>query len=224
MRRLSALALAGFIAVPFSANANSLSSTFTLASDYLFDGVSQTRNRPAFQASLDYAVGGFYAGIWTSNVDFGSGDPADQEIDYYLGYGQSFDSGWGWTVGAARYTYAGAPSDYDYTEWNLGITLPTGTGLTVWLADDEVLGGSAWRAKATHSFPLPGELSLDLEATRTRYSSPDFTNFNHYQVGISRSVGGFDLYLGYSDTSIKNDSAADGRVLFTVSRTVTWFE
>lgn len=214
------------------ASASSLSSTFTLASDYLFDGVSQTQNDPALQASLDYAVGGFYAGLWTSNVDFGAGDPADQEIDFYGGYGQSYDSGWGWTAGFAHYTYTGAPSSYDYTEWTVGLTFPTSTELAIWVADDDVLGGEAWRAKAKHSFALPAELSLDLEATRTQYDNADFDDFNHFQIGVSRSFGRVDAYLGYSDTSLdadsrvanNGDSLVDGRLLLTLSTTVTWFE
>lgn len=214
------------------ASANSLSSTFTLASDYLFDGVSQTQNDPAFQASLDYGVAGFYAGLWTSNVDFGPGDPADQEIDIYGGYSQSYDSGWGWTAGFARYTYTGAPSGYDYTEWTVGLTLPTSTTLAVWVADDDVLGGEAWRAKAKHSFALPGEVSLDLEATRTEYDNDGFSDFNHYQVGVSRSFGRVKAYLGYADTNLpagsrvaaNGDSLVDGRVLLSLATTVTWFE
>lgn len=217
-------ALACLIACGLStpAAASSLSSTFTLASDYLFDGVSQTGNDPAFQASLDYSAGGFYAGLWTSNVDFGPDDPADQEIDFYAGYGQSYDSGWGWNAGFAHYTYSGA-SEYRYTEWNLGLTLPTSTQLQLWLADDETVGGEAFRLKATHSFALANDFSLDLEATRTEYDNPDFVDFTHYQIGVSRSFGRIDAYLGYSDTNQKGNKLADGRVLLTLSTTVAWF-
>ncbi len=220
MRHAPLILIAFLASAP--ASANSLSSTFTLASDYLFDGVSQTQNKPAFQASLDYGVGGFYAGLWTSNVDFGPGDPADQEIDFYAGYGQSYDSGWGWSAGFAHYTYSGA-SDYRYTEWTVGLTLPTSTELAIWVADDETVGGEAWRAKAKHSFALPREFSLDLEATRTEYDNIDFDDYTHYQIGVSRSFGRVDTYLGYSDTT-RDSRLSDGRVLLTLSTTVTWFE
>ena len=55
-------------------------STVTVASDYMFNGVSQTGNDPALQASLDYAANqGIYLGAWTSNVDFGG--ETEQELD-----------------------------------------------------------------------------------------------------------------------------------------------
>jgi uncharacterized protein (TIGR02001 family) len=219
--RLLALPLA--LLMSGSAAASSLSSTFTLASDYLFDGVSQTSNDPALQASLDYGAGGFYAGLWTSNVDFGPGDPADQEIDLYAGYGQSYDSGWGWSAGFAHYTYSGA-SDYRYTEWTAALTLPTTTTVQAWVADDDTVGGEALRIKAKHSFALPREFSLNLEATRAQYDNADFEDYNHFQVGVSRSFGPIDAYLGYSDTSKKDNDLADGRVLLTLATTVTWFE
>jgi uncharacterized protein (TIGR02001 family) len=192
--------------------ANSLSSTFTLASDYLFDGVSQTQNDPAFQAGLDYGVGGFYAGLWTSNVDFGPGDPADQEIDLYAGYGQSYDNGWGWSAGFAHYTYSGA-KDYRYTEWTASLTLPTATTLQLWVADDATLGGESWRLKGKHSLELAHGFALNFE------------DYNHLQLGVSRSFGPIDTYLGYSDTSKDiNQHLADGRVLLTLSTTVDWLK
>ncbi|HAU05178.1 MAG TPA: hypothetical protein DCS78_09930, partial [Pseudoalteromonas shioyasakiensis] len=62
-----------------------LSTTVTLASDYTFNGVSQTMNDPAIQGSLDYAFAdsGMYVGTWASNVDFGDG--TDIEWDAYFG-------------------------------------------------------------------------------------------------------------------------------------------
>ena len=48
------------------------SATVTAVSDYLFNGVSQTQEDPALQASFDWADdSGIYAGVWGSNVDFG---------------------------------------------------------------------------------------------------------------------------------------------------------
>lgn len=225
---LLVLALA---AVAGPASASSLTSTFTLASDYLFDGVSQTQNDPAFQASLDWAHdSGFYLGTWASNVDFGAGDPANVEIDVYGGFAKEYESGWGWTAGFAHYTYTGAPSSYDYTELTAGVTFPGGTSLQAWASDDDALDGSAWRVKAKHSIDLGDDWSLDFEATRTNYSSPFFTDFTHGQLGVSKAFGNFAAYLGYSTTTLdRNDAAADngkalagGRVLFTLSATVDW--
>lgn len=228
---LLALALAAAAA---PASASSLTSTFTVASDYLFDGVSQTQNDPALQASLDWSHdSGFFLGTWASNVDFAPGDPANVEIDLYGGYSTTYDSGWGWITGVYHYSYTGAPSSYDYTELSAGLTFPTTTTLQLWVADDDaVLGGEAWRLKAKHSFALPNDFSLDLEATRTEYDGTLLDDYTHGQIGVSREFGAFKAYLGYSDTSLADDarvagngdSVADGRILLTLSGTVTWFE
>ena len=79
-----------FIALPFTllstTAAANWSTTITAASDYTFNGVSQTDSDPAIQASLDYAFdNGVYAGIWASNVDIIGLDDIDFELDAYVG-------------------------------------------------------------------------------------------------------------------------------------------
>lgn len=212
------------------ASAASLSSTITVASDYLFDGVSQTQGdsnsdfNPALQVSLDLAWdNGFYLGTWGSNVDFGDDDPADVEVDFYGGYGQEFESGWSWGVGFASYTYNGAPSSYDYTEYTASVGFPTGTTGQIWVTDDDALGGEAWRMKFKHSFDLGSDYSLDLEATRAQYDNEDFTDYTHGQIGVSHPLGPFSAYVGYSDTNQDDNPKADGRLLFLLSTTVELF-
>jgi uncharacterized protein (TIGR02001 family) len=228
-RTILFLALAGFGG---SAMAGSASATFTFASDYLFDGVSQTQGdddgdfNPALQASLDYAAdNGFYAGIWGSNVDFADDDPADMEMDYYIGYAKEYESGWAWDIGALYYTYIGAPSDgYDYGEIMAALTFPTGTTAKLFLGDDDdIFGGSFNRFKLLHSFALGETWSLDLEATRTTFSDSSLEDFTHGQIGVSREVGSFSLYLGYADTSQDDNPKADGRLLFTLSTSIDLF-
>lgn len=223
------LALAGFAG---GASAGSLTSTVTLTSDYLFDGVSQTQGdsnsdfNPAVQLSLDYGwENGLYVGAWASNVDFGDDDGADVEIDYYGGYAAETESGFGWNVGFAHYTYSGAPTTgYDYTELTVGVTLTSGTELSLWFADDnDVFDGNAYRFKGKHSFDLGDDWSLDLEATYTDKVDLD-EDFFHGQIGVSHPLGPFSAYLGYSDTDLDDTPQADGRLLFTLSADVTWFE
>ena len=67
------LCAVGLMLVAGPALAGEFSSTITATSDYDFRGVSQTGKDPALQLSLDYAFdSGFYAGLWGSNVDFGT--------------------------------------------------------------------------------------------------------------------------------------------------------
>ena len=227
-RTILFLALAGFGS---SAMAASASATFTFASDYLFDGISQTQGsddgdfNPALQASIDFeGDNGFYFGVWASNVDFGDGDPADVEIDYYLGFAGESESGWGWDVGALYYTYMGAPTSYDYAEGLLGVSAPFGTGAQLYFGDDDgVFGGKFYRFKLTHSVPLGEVGSLDLEATRSNYDDDEVEDYTHGQIGVSRDIGAFSAYIGYSDTSLDDNPAADGRLLFTLSTSIDIF-
>lgn len=87
------------------AGAQSLSYGVALTSDYISRGTTQTENGPAIQPWFEYGVGGFYAGIWASNVRWAG--VRDFEIDPYFGYrwtveNTSFD------VGYSRYYYADA--------------------------------------------------------------------------------------------------------------------
>ena len=71
-----------------------ITSSVNLASDYTFNGVSQTGNDPALQASLDYAGNsGFYAGTWASNVDFGSGEDIFLQEDPGIAPGYIYTAG-----------------------------------------------------------------------------------------------------------------------------------
>jgi len=63
----------------------SVSANVSFASDYIWRGMTQS-DGPAVQGGFDYASeGGFYAGLWGSNVNFNDG--AGSELDLYFGYG-----------------------------------------------------------------------------------------------------------------------------------------
>ena len=69
--------------LPLGASAE-LSSTWTLTSDYVFRGVSQTAEDPALQGSIDYeGESGGYVGLWGSNVDFDNCCDEDIELNWY---------------------------------------------------------------------------------------------------------------------------------------------
>ena len=112
------IALLGLLAIPTTAMAG-LSSTVNLTSDYTFNGVSQTDNGPALQASLDYGFdSGWYVGSWASNVDFGDGDDTWLEWDFYAGKYFELTDRVSLDVGIAYYTYHGDSfsDDYKYPE------------------------------------------------------------------------------------------------------------
>jgi uncharacterized protein (TIGR02001 family) len=208
-----------------------ISATPTIASDYVFNGVSQTDNGPALQASLDYSQGGFYAGVWGSNVDFD--DEADLEVDIYLGYGGAFSDAVSYDVGYARYFYPGVDDDlnYDYSEIYFGITIMENTLLKAWYSP-EYFGesGNAYVIRAAHTIPIQ-DFSLGLEVNYVEHMDEDewwFGDSNYYHGKISLSTTlpmeiGAELSL--QATSIDSDDDPDDiaapRVVLAIYRTFT---
>jgi len=110
-KSLLALAAATVITafpVVSQAEDNPLSFNVSLASDYRYRGISQTRLKPALQGGADYALpNGFYVGTWASTIkwikDFG-GD-ASVEWDLYGGYKGEIRKDLGYDVGVLAYVY-----------------------------------------------------------------------------------------------------------------------
>lgn len=101
-----------------AANPWSVSLAFT--SDYRFRGQSQTSRDPATQASVNFeSASGFFAGVWSSTVDFNDSGDTDTEfeIDLYAGYNFSFGENTDASVKATYYLYPDNPADYEYWEF-----------------------------------------------------------------------------------------------------------
>jgi uncharacterized protein (TIGR02001 family) len=77
---------AATVALSGAAMADELKLAYNIGvtSDYVFRGVSQTQEDPAVQGGVDATYGMGYAGVWASNVDFGSKNPST-EVDFYAG-------------------------------------------------------------------------------------------------------------------------------------------
>lgn len=101
----------------------------TVATDYVFRGVSQTLSAPALQAELGFEHdNGWYGFVWGSNVDFTDdlpGDGAHSEIN--LSIGREFELGERISVGVAGVSYlfpnTNPGFDYDYVEWLVKVVL-----------------------------------------------------------------------------------------------------
>ena len=114
--------LAGLSTVAFAADepaapeVSPITANVTVASNYIYRGLTQTNNKPAIQGGFDYAhESGFYVGNWNSNISWisdqyggggtkpGSGTgsvTAPIEMDFYAGFkkeliGEGFASDFG---------------------------------------------------------------------------------------------------------------------------------
>jgi len=208
-----------------------LSATVNLASDYTFNGVSQTTNNPALQASLDYAASdGFYLGTWASTIDFGSAEDTNLEWDAYLGKYFQLNEKVGLDTGIAYYSYHGdsASTSYNYPEAYAKFAYNSSVGdseLNFWYSWDYFgLNVGHYIAMVAHTIEVaPGhriKASFDRSTSRdeNKWAWHKSDAYNHIRLEYITSYQGFDLNLALEDTSMNIDTA-DARIVFSVSRT-----
>jgi len=219
------------LAISTAAAEVTFSGNVALTTDYVYRGISQTDSGAAVQGGFDLEhSSGFYAGIWASNLDFG--DNADIEVDYYAGIGGELSNKIGWDVGAIYYAYPDSSDaddgDYDFTEVYGSLSYDFGpAALTGGLAYSGDFFGSTDDSLYTYvdvDIPLPSDFSLGLH-----YGSQDIdegTDYDDWKIGLSKSWGGFDFALDYTDTDLNDRTdcgdanICDDRVIFTVSKSL----
>lgn len=120
MKKIIYLIFLSNVAVSMSVHAQAFSQNFSgnvaATSNYVFRGVSQTKNLGALQGSLTYEFPiGLYANTWASNVAFEDSN-ANTEVDTVIGWrGDLFNHLFHFDVSGQRYNYIGQ-SDYSYNE------------------------------------------------------------------------------------------------------------
>ena len=181
----------------------SVSANVSFASDYIWRGMTQS-DGPAVQGGFDYASdGGFYAGIWGSNVNFndstGSGNGA--EFDYYFGYGFEM-GGVGVDLGYVAFDYPGNEDDLDFEEIVLGLSMGD-LGLTFAMGQDGA--------------PDYTEVSYGIGAVGVSYGQYDDYGDN-FSISYGFTCGTYDCGIGYYDFSDDGYSGMDEDALvFSVS-------
>ncbi|MFV0509445.1 MAG: TorF family putative porin [Shewanella algae] len=225
--------VAALLTLTFTAEAE-WSSTVTLASDYSFNGVSQTDKGPALQASLDYSSeSGWYLGSFASNVDFGDGDDTWLELDGYAGYFYQFNEHLSLDAGLAYYSYHGESfsDDYNYPEayakW--GYQSPFGQSeLNLWYSWDYFGTGAGHSiVMLAHSFELaPGHrlrLSFDRSTSddTDKWQWQESRGYQHYRIAYQTQYHGIDIELAGEDTSLDSDNA-DARLVLSLSHRFTF--
>ena len=240
--KLKAMMTAGAAALVLGSagvDAASYTGNVAVATDYVFRGISQTQERPAIQGGFDAAFdSGFFAGIWASNVDFGTDSSA--EMDYYGGYSGTFGcSSCSYKLGYYYYDYDGDPQ-FDYQEVAASVTYG---GLTVGLNYSwEYLGEGTTDAigdevefyypYANYTYALPWwDVSLALHVGQNILSDdgvfePGEDEYTDWSVGLSRTfteIGGITLAVTYYDTTVDDlfgvdADDAEARVVFAASK------
>jgi uncharacterized protein (TIGR02001 family) len=204
------LIAASLVACSAAANAE-FSANMALTTDYVWRGVSQTNEDPAIQGGIDYShESGVYLGVWGSNVEFGG--PEHMEFDVYGGWAGEFGD-LGVDVGVINYGYFDNPNDVDFTEGYLGASYKFFSAKVSHDFDNDNT-----YVEAGLDFSLPNDFGLALHVGN--YDFDGGGDYTDYSVGVSKEIGGFGFDLSYYDTDLEDVDIADGRVVFTVSKSM----
>lgn len=230
-KNLLLLGAAAVLATPMFASAqqaaaqslHSFSGNVTLASEYLFRGIAQTRGKPALQGGFDYAhASGLYAGVWGSNVSWISdgvpGASASLEVDIYGGYKGTISGDLGFDVGVLAYTYPGSGKP---TGANKPETTEVYGGLSYkWLsAKYSVTTGSlfGWNKTGNPTAKTKGSGYLDLTGTfdlgsnfslvghvgHQSVKGRSSASYTDYKIGLNKDLGFGTVGVAYSDTNAR---------------------
>lgn len=209
-------AASAVLVAPALAQEVEVSGNVSIATDYMWRGVSQTNGDFAVSGGFDLAAGNFYIGTWGSNVDFGDSTDTNLELDFYGGFAGETAAGLGWDVGVIYYNYPdSSDSDLDFLEiyGGLAYTLENGLGLGGYLyfdPDNETL-----YADFSADYSLTEELSVG--ATFGTYLD-GFDEYTNWSIGGSYATPvGLDLGLSYVDSDV---DGLDDAVVFSVSKSL----
>ncbi len=191
--------------------------TLSIASEYRYDGTSNSSGAPVVQGSLYwFRPDHFYAGVFATGVDFSGfyDRTTSYEIDLYAGRNWDF-GGPDWYAGAhTRLTleamYTMFPDNevpgptYDFLQVKArGLhrigrwTLEGSAALT---PQASYGAGTAWRYEAGASYRLTDWLSIGAKAgARYAQRRPDYTFWN---LGATAHFGKIELDARYYDTDL----------------------
>lgn len=196
-----------------------LTYNLSLASDYRYRGISQTRLDPALQGGADYThtPTGLYAGTWLSAIKWTRdlGGSGSVEWDLYAGKrgelgGMSYDAG------ALYYVYPGNGLAPNANTFELYGQLGYGP---VWARYSHSLTNLFGTAGSRHSGYLDvganvdtglAGLVLNLHAGRQEVRNNDALSYTDCKVGLSRDFGFALLAVAWVKTNSSAYRAPDG--------------
>ena len=187
-----------------------VSGAVTGQSDYRFRGISQNSREFAPQGTVNLtAPDGFYAGAWSSKVNWGGNNPS-YELDLYGG--KHFDlDGTDLNVEAYYYSYpdfrAGGGPAASYYETIVQLTHAFGP-LTVTLtganSPEFTLGsGTGWYASGLASFALTDWLTIS-GTVGHQWVDAAPADYTHFDIGATATWHSWSLDARYAGTDIGN--------------------
>jgi uncharacterized protein (TIGR02001 family) len=227
------LTAAALTTVSGIAAAGDISANVSMASDYIWRGVSQTNEKPAISGGFDYSYDfneslSWNIGTWGSNVDpsfFGGTHSPSLELDTYTGLSGKAGEDFTYDASWLRYNYPGG-SPNSTTEWKLGGGWK-GLGVAYYYSNDWFgTHNDASRIEGTFDYDLPYDISFT-SAIGNNYGDGNDVIFNgsyvDWKLGLSKAWMGVDWGLAYTDTDIEkkdcgNKSLCDAHYVASISK------
>ena len=224
------LALAAPLHAQDAQTAHSFSGNLSLASDYRYRGISQTRLQPALQGGADYTHGpsGLYAGTWLSTIKWtgDAGGGGDIEWDLYAGKRGQAGAGVSYDMGVLGYVYPAnglknVPGFADANTAEIYGQLGYGPAYAKYsLALTNLFGFADSRSSGYldlgANVDLGSGVTLQLHAGRQQVRNSDAASYTDYKLGVSRDLGFASLALAFIATNAGHNayaSPANGQFL-----------
>lgn len=194
------------VAVPFG----ELTGNFTITSNYIFRGISNSNNLPAFQGGLTYTLPstGIYFNLWGSNVNFA--DPQDNtatvEIDTIVGISNPIGDHFTYNVNFNRYNYPKSAASYSEAiasaQWYFL------TGQIAYSSNVYGYHKSGTYYNVGFKYDVPAEYLFKVDNVSVaggvgHYSMPrsaGLSSYNDYNLGVSKTIGNYVLAVQWTDT------------------------
>lgn len=204
--------------------ANELTGNFSLTTDYVFRGQSQTDESPAIQGGMDFTHDtGLHAGVWGSSIDFDAVGAGSMELDLYGGYANQLGN-FSYDVGGIYYLYPGSDDNLNYDFWEVYLTGGYDFDMATVHAgvyySPEFFGdtGDAVYYMAGVDVPVMQDL-FTVSAHVGHQDIDDSEDYTDWSLGLNKSYMDFDWALTYHDTDLDNNDLADSRAVLSVSKT-----
>ena len=203
------------MAIAAEKSSGAISGNIAATSTYVWRGLAVAD--AALQGGLDYSTSeGIHAGVWTSNVYFGS------ELDVTIGFAGA-TKGIGYDVGLIIYTYpqyeaAAAPGEeFDFNELYASISKDM---LNARFSTSSEAGSYIEVNASFEKIAAGLDLGLHFGSydVDTSFTGLPGEDYNDYNVSLSTSMNGFGVSFTLSDTNLTDDSY---RTFITVSKNFT---
>lgn len=209
-------------------DASPLTGTLDITSNYLFRGISQTNNTPAFQGGLTYAFKtGIHFDLWGSNVYMPVPDTtniATVEVDLSAGIANSINDNNRYDIYIARYFYPKATA-FQYNELIASYTFYLITGLFGYSNNVFNSSASGTYYNIAVNLPIPSRFiyfdDVSVNGAVGYYSLPQAvgSSYKDYSFILKKEIKNYSLSAQWTNTDhrLLNNSLDHSQVIGTVS-------